>query len=747
MLPQKKFEMEFAGRKLSVETGKLAIANNGSAIVSYGETVILATVAMDKKPRLGIDFFPLTVEMQEKMYAIGKIKGSKFVKRDSRPTDGAILACRMIDRGIRPLFNQELRNEVQIATTTLSYDEENAADLLSITAGSLALHISDVPWNGPLVGISVGRINGEFIINPTKSQLKDSDMKLTFSCNREKVLMIDAEGQEISESDMAEAFKFGLAAAQPLLDFVEKIRAEIGLPKQDESALIEVAYSAGEIKLAEKKAVFAEAKKFFAPQLDKYLFNQPCGTKRERSQIAKELLEKFIAEEKTKGTHAEIIDYIKENFEIYLEEEATKAILERDQRIDGRKLDQIRALSGETGLLPRTHGTGLFMRGETQVLSIVTLGSPGDAMIMDEMDERDTKKFYMHFYSAPPYAYGEPGRFGGTGRREIGHGALAEKALLPVLPDRADFPYTVLVVSEVMGSNGSSSMASTCGSTLALLDAGVPLKKPVAGIALGLASDGNNYKILTDLQDFEDGPGGMDFKVTGTKDGITAIQMDTKTDGLPYDLCVESLNRAKTARLQILDVINSVIATPKALSPYAPRIISFNIDPDKIGAVIGAGGKVINAIIEECGVKIDIEDDGLVTISGIGQEGIDNATKWIEELVADVEIGQIYTGTVVRLMDFGAFVEILPGKDGMVHISEFSNERVNSITDVAQEGQELRVKVIDIDDNGRIKLSVKQADPNYKPMNRDDRGGFGGGPRRDDRRDYRHNDNRGGFRR
>jgi len=747
MLPHKKFEMEFAGRKLSVETGKLALANNGEAIVRYGDTVILATVAMDKKPRLGIDFFPLTVEMQEKMYAAGKIKGSKFVKRDGRPTDNTILACRMIDRGIRPLFNQNLRNEVQIATTTLSYDEENAADLLAITAGSLALHISDVPWNGPLVGISVGRINGEFIINPTKSQLKESDMELTFSCNRDKVLMIDADGKEVSETDMAAAFEFGLAAAQPLLDFVEKIRAEIGRPKMDENALIDAAYSAGEVRFADKKAGFDEAKKFFAPQLDKYLFNQPKGTKRERSQIAKELLEKFIEQEKAKGTHEEIIDYIKENFEIYLEEEATKAILERDQRIDGRKLDEIRPLSGEVGLLPRTHGTGLFMRGETQVLSVVTLGSPGDAQILDEMAERDTKKAYMHFYSAPPYAYGEPGRFGGTGRREIGHGALAEKALLPALPDRADFPYTILVVSEVMGSNGSSSMASTCGSTLALLDAGVPLKKPVAGIALGLASDGKNYKILTDLQDFEDGPGGMDFKVTGTRDGITAIQMDTKTDGLPYDLCVQSLSRAKAARLQILDVISSIIAEPKALSPYAPRIITFNINPEKIGAVIGAGGKTINSIIEACDVKIDIEDTGVVTISGIGQEGIGNAAKWIEELIKDVEIGEIYTGTVVRLMDFGAFVEILPGKDGMVHISEFSNERVDKITDVAQEGQELRVKVIDIDDNGRIKLSVKQADPNYKPMNRDDRGRFGGGPRRDNRRDDRRNGDRGGFRR
>jgi polyribonucleotide nucleotidyltransferase len=757
MFPKKRFELDFAGRKLSVETGKLALACNGAALVQYGETVILATVAMAKEPRLGIDFFPLTVEMQEKMYAAGKIKGSKFVKRDGRPTDNAVLDCRMIDRGIRPLFNQELRHEVQIATTTLSYDHENAADLLAITAGSLALHISDIPWQGPLVGICVGRIDGQFVINPTESQLKESDLKLTFSCGYDKVLMIDAESNIVSEADMAAAMKFGLDAAKPLLDFVEMIKKEIGLPKQDENKLIDEAYSAGEVKFAEKKAVFEEAKKFFAPQLDKYLFNQPKGTKRERSMIAKELLEKFIVDLKAKGSHEEIIGYVKENFELYLEAEATRAILERDQRIDGRKLDEIRPLSGEVGLLPRVHGTGLFMRGETQVLSIVTLGSPGDAQILDEMTENDTKKSYMHFYSAPPYAYGEPGRFGGTGRREIGHGALAEKALIPVLPEKELFPYTILVVSEVMGSNGSSSMGSTCGSTLALLNAGVPLKAPVAGIAMGLASDGTKYKILTDLQDFEDGPNGMDFKVTGTKDGITAIQMDTKTTGLPYDLCVEALSRAKVARLQILDVINATISEPnKELSPYAPRIVCLHINPSKIGDVIGPGGKVINAIIAECNVKIDIDDDGLVTITGVGSEGIEFATKWIEELTEDIEPGKIYTGRVVRLMDFGAFVEIMPGKDGLVHISEFSNERVNSITDVAEVGQELTVKVIEIDDKGRVNLSVKQADPNYQPGNgfgrddrsggrRDDRRGNDRGGRRDDRPLPRSNHDQGGF--
>lgn len=753
MFKNQKFETEFAGRKLSIEVGKLALQCNGSVIAQYGDTVVLATAAMGKEPRVGIDFFPLMVEMQEKMYAAGKIKGSKFVKRDGRPTDNAILAGRMIDRGIRPLFNQEIRHEVQLATTTLSYDEENTVDILSITAGALALHISDIPWHGPLAGISVGRINNEFILNPTESQLLQSDFKLVLSVSKDKVLMIDAEGKEISEDIMYQAFEFGLKSAQPFLDFIEKIRQEIGLAKQDETQLIEAAYATGEISLAEKKSALAEAKKVFAPQLDKYLFNQPKGTKRERKEIAKELLDKLIADLKAKTTHAEIIDYIKNSFELYLEEEVTQAILDKDLRIDGRRLDQIRPLKAEVDILPRTHGTGLFQRGETQVLSVVTLGAPGDAQILDEMTETETKKSYMHFYNAPPYAYGEPGRFGGLGRREIGHGSLAEKALLPVLPEKEIFPYTIMVNSEVTGSNGSSSMGSTCGSTLALMAAGVPLKRPVAGIAMGLASDGQRYKVITDLQDFEDGPGGMDFKVTGTADGITAIQMDTKTDGLTLDLIKETLTRSKTSRLEILEIMGQAISQPRAdLSPYAPRIVCLKIDPEKIGEVIGAGGKVINKIIEECEVEIDIDDDGLVSITGNKKENMEKAVKWVEGIVKEVEVGEIYTGPVVRLMDFGAFIEILPGKDGMVHISEFSSQRVDKITDVAKIGQEFTVKVIEVDDKGRINLSVKQADPSYQSSgdNRQPRRAMGGRPQggRSDfggRRD-RFSD-RGGFKR
>lgn len=723
MLPNKKFETEFAGRKLSVEFGKLVLQANASAIVRYGDTVVLATAVMGKEARSGIDFFPLMVEMQEKMYAAGKIKGSRFIKRDGRPTDNAVLDSRMIDRGLRPLFNQEIRNEVQVVTTTLSYDEENSADLLAITAASLALHASDIPWNGPLVGVCVGRINGELILNPTEAQLKESDLKLVFSAGDDKVLMIDAETKELTEAEILKALEFGLAGAKPILAFLEKIRKEIGLPKKDEAELIEIAYEGLEVPLAEKKAAFAEAKKFFAPQLDKYLFNQPRGTKRERKEIAKELLKKFVEQLEKEEKHAEVIAYVKDHFEGYLEEEATRAILERDQRVDGRKLNQIRPLTGEVGLLPRTHGSAIFSRGETQVLSIVTLGAPGDAQILDEMTEKDTKKSYIHHYNAPPFCYGETGPIRGAGRREIGHGALAEKALLPVLPVKDVFPYTIVVVSEVMGSNGSSSMASTCGSSLALMDAGVPIKKPVAGIAMGLASDGKKYKIITDLQDLEDGEGGMDFKVAGTADGITAIQMDTKTSGLDLKLCAETLAQAKEARLEILGIITAALPAPRTdLSPYAPRIFTFRIDPEKIGEVIGPGGKIINEIIDTTGVtSIDIEDDGFVAVTGVNPEAVKRAVDWVQGIVKEVEVGEVYTGTVVRLMDFGAFVEILPGKDGMVHISEFSDQRVDQITDVAKIGQQFTVKVIEIDDKGRVNLSVKRANPGYAGEDRQPR--------------------------
>ncbi len=715
MLQNQTFETTFAGRTLSVEVGKVAHQTNASCLVRYGDSVVLATAVMSNQTR-DVDFFPLQVEVREKMYASGKIKGSRFVKGEGRPTDHATLDARMIDRGLRPLFNQKLRNEVQVVITTLSYDRENPIGLLGITAASLALHLSDIPWQGPIAGIQVARNDGKLVLNPTVDQITHSDLNLVLSIVDDKVIMVDADAQEVSEKEMSEAFAFGIQQAQSVLAFIQDVRQKVGLDKQDEQALIDNYYSQFEISLAEKQQAFELAKTFFSLNLDKYLFNQPKGTKRERKEVAKALLSEYLEKDELKEAHPEIKEYIKNEFEEYLEQAVSQAILDQELRVDGRTLTQIRPLLAEVGLLPRTHGTGLFSRGETQVMSIVTLGSPGDAQIMDEMTQDDTKKHYMHFYNCPPYAFGEAGAFRGAGRREIGHGALAEKALIPVLPTKDDFPYTILVVSEVMGSNGSSSMASTCGSTLALMDAGVPLKKPVAGIAMGLASNDQTYRILTDLQDLEDGPGGMDFKITGTEDGITAIQMDTKTQGLSLEICQKTIDQAKQARLEILDVMAKAIAEPRSeLSEFAPRIISFRIEPEKIGEVIGPSGKVINAIIDECQVEIDIEDDGLVMITGLQAQGAAKAQEIIQNIVKEVEVGEIYDGKVTRIMDFGAFVQILPGKEGMVHISEFSNQRVDKIGDVAKIGDVFKVKVIEIDRMGRINLSVKQADPKYQP--------------------------------
>lgn len=727
----KNFSLEFAGRTLSVEVGRIAQQTNASCLVTYGGTTILATAVMSKNARLGGDFFPLMVDVRENMYASGKIKGSRFVKREGRPTDNATLCGRMVDRGIRPLFNQEMRHEVQVVSTVLSYDGENTFDVVSIIASALALHISDIPWHGPLVGIGVGRVAGEWVINPTVAQLAQSDLKLVFSVADQNVVMVDAEAKEATEEDLMTGFTKGVEAAQPLLAFVEKIRSEVGKEKKNEDELIAAAYGEMQIALETKKALAEKMHTFCAPKLDEYLFNRPWGTKRERSAVAKDLFKLFVATLTAEENVPEVVDYLKLDFEEYIEVVVTKAILDSGRRVDGRSVTDVRSLSSAVGILPRTHGTGLFNRGETQVLSVVTLGAPGDAQLQDEMAEDDTKKSYIHYYNSPSYSFGEVGPFRGAGRREIGHGALAEKALIPVLPDKLSFPYTILVVSEVMSSNGSSSMASTCGSTLALLDAGVPLRKPVAGVAMGLASDGTRQQVITDLQDLEDGPGGMDFKVAGTADGVTAIQMDTKSFGISLDICRQTLTQAKAGRLQILANMATAIATHRPeLSPYAPRIVSFMIDPAKIGEVIGTGGKIINKIIDECGVQIDIEDDGMVAITGVGSEGVAKAQQWVKDLIRDIEPGEIFTGTVVRLMDFGAFVEILPGRDGMVHISQFSDEHVATIDQVAKVGDKLKVKVMEIDDKGRINLSVKQADPNYvaKPRPEGDRGGFA--PRR-----------------
>lgn len=722
----KQFSCEFAGRTLQVEVGKLALHTNASCTVRYGDTVVLATAVMSSQPREGIDYFPLMVDYEEKMYAAGKIKGSRFIKREGRPTDGAIIVGRMVDRGLRPLFPQELRNEVQVVVTVLSADGENDPDIVSILAASIVLHISNIPWNGPLVAVRVGRINGEWVLNPSYEAREKSDCDIAFSCKDDKALMFEASANEITEDVFAEAVAFGLKHAKAVQEFIESVRAAVGTPKMSPAQVVAEAIEAefgattetpAEAVSAEQvfEEIWADAHTFLESNLEQYLFNRPRGTKRERHAVLAELeakLEAYLIEKNvSKDNRKKALN----EFEPFIEAQVTKAILGSSRRVDGRALTDIRPLAAEVGLLPRTHGSALFSRGETQVLSTVTLGAPGDEQVLDSMEE-DGKKRYMHHYNDAPYSYGETGPLRGPGRRAIGHGALAEKALLPVLPSKEDFPYTIRVVSEVMSSNGSSSMASTCGSSLALMDAGVPITKPVAGIAMGLASEkGGRYAVLTDLQDLEDGDGGMDFKVAGTLDGITAVQMDTKTDGLSLDLIKETLAQAKAARATVLATMTAALPAPRPeLSQYAPRIISFRIDPEKIREVIGPGGKVINEIIAATGVDIDIEDDGLVMITGVNPEGTARAVQWVKDIVRVPEVGEVFEGPVTRTLDFGAFVEILPKQEGMVHISELAPYHVGSVTDVVNIGDRVKVVVKEIDDMGRINLSIKRLDPDWQ---------------------------------
>lgn len=720
----REFSTEFAGRTLKVQVGKLALHTNASCLVQYGDTVILATAVMAPTARENIDYFPLMIDYEEKMYAAGKIKGSRFIKREGRPTDVAILSGRMIDRGLRPLFPAWLRNEVQVVLTVLSCDGETDPALLSITAASIVLHISSIPWNGPLAGVSIGRVNGEWMLNPSSAAELKSDCSVSFSAATDKVLMFEADAKEITEDDFAAAVEFGLKQSHSLLKFIEEVRAEVGQSKITEADLkqelaeadfpLEDTPQAALEAEAELAKVQAEAESFILQNLEQYLFNQPRGTKRERhailakleAELEKHLLEKQVGKENRKK--------ILEGFEVFIERQISKAIIEQGRRVDGRSLDDIRPLTSEVGLLPRTHGSALFNRGETQILTTVTLGAPGDEQVLDSMEE-DGKKRYMHHYNDAPFSYGETGPLRGPGRRAIGHGALAEKALLPVLPGKEAFPYTIRLVSEVLSSNGSSSMGSTCGSSLALMDAGVPITKHVAGIAMGLATDeAGTWKIFTDLQDLEDGPGGMDFKVAGTADGITAAQMDTKTDGLTIEMIRETLAKAKVARLKVLEVMTKAIPAPRTeMSPYAPRIVSVRINPERIRDVIGPGGKQINEITATCGVEIDIEDDGLVMITGVNAEGVSKAVEIVKNLTRDIVAGEVFEGKVVRIMDFGAFVELMPKKDGLVHVSEISTEHVANVTDVLNLGDVVKVIVKEIDDQGRISLSMKRLDPDW----------------------------------
>ncbi len=746
------FETLWGGKALTIETGKLAAQAGGSCTVRYGDSVILAAATLSERARDGVSFFPLSVEYEEKLYASGKIKGSRFIKREGRPTDEAVMTGRMIDRAIRPLFPDGVKHEVQVVVDCLSADLENDTDILGMIGASCALAISNVPWDGPIAGIRIGRVGGEWVINPTFEARLKSDIDAIVAGTPDRVLMLECNAQEATDGDMDAAIQFGQKHLREPIALIQEIAAAVGKTKVDAKKLMGFTAGNEEEEYQKKTEIIAQAKKFLNERLPTVLFNAPKASKSERH-------ETLVLAEKEMDLHLESAGVDEsgrgmahDSFEKLVDEVVAAAIIEREQRVDGRSLTDVRELKCEVGLLPRTHGSGLFSRGETQVLSTVTLGGPGDAQVMDGMDASGKKRFFHH-YNFPPYSVGETGRIGGAGRREIGHGGLAERAIEPILPDKEVFPYTIRVVSEVLSSNGSSSQASACGSILALMDAGVPIKRPVAGMAMGLASTADGrYKILTDLQDLEDGKGGMDFKVAGTRTGITTIQLDTKTKGLSSEIVTATLNQARDARLRILDAMEACIAAPRPeMSPFAPRIETFRINPERIRDVIGPGGKIINEIIDATGVTIDIENDGTVTICSVSGPAMRRAVDWVHNLTREIAAGETFeNGKVVRIMDFGAFVELIPNQDGMVHISELAPWRVNKVTDIVKIGDIVPVKVIEIDSMGRINLSMKQAmkelgreqkmpdgyeqQPSRPPQFRNgppNHGSHGGGPRRD----------------
>ena len=711
-MPVKRFETEFSGKKLIVEHGRMASQAGAAVTVQYGETVVLAAATMSKFPRGGdMDFFPLMVDYEERYFAAGRIKGPRFMKREGRPSAEAILTGRMIDRGLRPLFPQDLRNEVQVICLPLCLDGENRPDIVAMLAACCAVHISSIPFDGPVAGVRIGMVNGDLVVNPIVSELEFSELRLSVMGDGKRICMVECDAREVPDELAIKAFKVALDAMGPIAKFFDHIRKEIGVPKAKKEDLC---WRTGHTP--EDLEVIEEMKKAVIPHLDKYLFNKPKGSKEERKVtlhkleelIIKELTPKHKSlerdEEATKAYLQKILDKF---FMDFIEHQVTLAILDRDQRVDGRKLDQVRPLHADVGILPRTHGSGLFARGETQVLSVVTIGAPGDEQTIETMEHDGTQR-YFHHYNFLPFSVGEVKPLRGAGRREIGHGALAEKALRPMLPKVEEFPYTVRVVSEVMGSNGSSSMASTCAQTLALMDAGVPIKKPVAGIAMGIATDGDRWKVLTDLQDMEDGPGGMDFKVTSTRDGITAIQMDTKTHGLTMPMVQTAIVQARTALEEILGVITKAIPVPRPdLSPHAPRILSLKIDPEKIRDVIGPGGKMIRTITGNLNVEIDVTDDGTVLITSVDQAKAKEAERLIKEICYEPQVGDIFEeAEVVKLMGFGAFVKLTSSQDGFVHVSEISYDHVDKVEDKLKLGDKVRVKVTRVE-RGKIDVSMR----------------------------------------
>ncbi|MBE2975185.1 polyribonucleotide nucleotidyltransferase [Priestia megaterium] len=684
------FSVDLAGRKLEVEVGQLAKQANGAALIRYGDTVVLSTATASKEPK-NVDFFPLTVNYEERLYAVGKIPGG-FIKREGRPSEKAILASRLIDRPIRPLFADGFRNEVQVVSVVMSVDQNCSSEIAAMFGSSLALSVSDIPFEGPIAGVIVGRVDNEFVVNPTVDELEKSDIHLTVAGTKDAINMVEAGADEVPEEVMLEAIMFGHEQIKKLIAFQEEIVAAVGKEK------VEVELYTVDADLEHQVREIAEGDMNRAVQVQE---------KHARENAIKEVKSAVAAKFEEQDVEEEVLNQVNEILSKLVKSEVRRLITEEKVRPDGRSIDEIRPLSSETNLLPRTHGSGLFTRGQTQALSICTLGALGDVQILDGLSVEESKRF-MHHYNFPSFSVGETRPMRGPGRREIGHGALGERALEPVIPNEKDFPYTIRLVSEVLESNGSTSQASICASTLAMMDAGVPIKAPVAGIAMGLIKSGEHYSILTDIQGMEDHLGDMDFKVAGTANGVTALQMDIKIDGLSREILDEALQQAKKGRMQILNHMMSTIATPRQeLSQYAPKILTMAINPDKIRDVIGPSGKQINKIIEETGVKIDIEQDGTIFISSIDQPMNEKAKKIIEDLVREVEVGQMYLGKVKRIEKFGAFVEIFSGKDGLVHISELAEERIGKVEDVVSIGDEILVKVMEIDKQGRVNLSRK----------------------------------------
>jgi polyribonucleotide nucleotidyltransferase len=687
----KKIELDFHGRPLSIEVGRLAKQADGAALVRYGETVVLVTAVAAKELKLDTDFFPLTVDYQEKTFAAGKIPGG-FFKREGRPSEKEILTCRLIDRSIRPLFAEGLRCETQVIATVLSADRENDPDVVAMLGTSVALHVSDIPFNGPLAGIRIGRINGQWVMNPTQSQLAESDVDIFLSGSRDAIVMVEGGAQMLPEDAILEALFAGHEAIQPLIQVQEEIRREVGKTKR-EVPLVEIDHAV--IRWVEELALAKLKQALEIPEkLERYKRIAEV-----KGEVVLRALEQFPEKQKD----------IKGAFEELKRNVFRGLVIHQERRIDGRGLKDIRPITCEVEILPRTHGSALFTRGETQALVVTTLGTTSDEQRVDALLGEHFKKFMLH-YNFPPFSVGEVKFLRGPGRREIGHGNLAERALVPVLPAEENFPYTIRIVSEILESNGSTSMATVCGGSLSLMDAGVPVIAPVAGIAMGLIKEGEHVRVLSDILGDEDHLGDMDFKVAGTAAGVTSLQMDIKISGVNREIMRQALHQAKDGRLHILSVMNGTLGASRTnVSGHAPRIITLKVKPDKIREIIGPGGKVIRGIIEATGVKMDVEDDGTVTIASSDEAASRRAVEMVQKIAAEAEVGKIYKGTVRKIVEFGAFVEILPGTDGLIHISQLAPERVRKVSDVLKEGDEVMVKVLEIDRQGKIRLSRKEA--------------------------------------